>query len=157
MKRKEFIKYIAGTSIGLSLSGTQLSCTKPAPISVEPLSKKIALPKYWVWSPIGYVNMHKPEVWGYVQFANDPSQIFKEESEEKIKWALWQMYYQVKECYSDLGKDCRLPSLAIPNVKIENYNFSPQLNANEFGFTISADSVDGSLLVIDERAQLKKQ
>ncbi len=111
----------------------------------------------WVWSPIGYVNMHKPEVWGYVQFTDDSSQVFKEESEEKIKWALWQMYYQVKECYSDLGKDCRLPSLAIPNVKIENYNFSPQLNANEFGFTISAGSVDGSLLVIDERAQLKKQ
>ncbi len=40
---------MAGTSIGLSLTGTPLSCTKPAPISVEPLSKKIALPKYWVW------------------------------------------------------------------------------------------------------------
>lgn len=26
----------------------------------------------WVWSPVGIVNMHRPERWGYVQFSTNP-------------------------------------------------------------------------------------
>jgi len=29
-------------------------------------------PDNWVWSPQGVVNMHLPEMWGYLQFSTDP-------------------------------------------------------------------------------------
>ncbi len=42
----------------------------------------------WVWSPMGYINMHKPELWGYVHFVNQPNQSFRHKSTESIKWGL---------------------------------------------------------------------
>ncbi|NOZ60137.1 MAG: carbohydrate-binding family 9-like protein [Calditrichaeota bacterium] len=51
----------------------------------------------WVWSPQGLINMHYPEMWGFVQF----SQVFVGKGEdafvlpedEIIKWQLRQIYY----------------------------------------------------------------
>lgn len=51
----------------------------------------------WVWSPQGLVNMHYPEMWGYVQFspvtAGRGQEAFVPRPEEKVKWALRRIYY----------------------------------------------------------------
>lgn len=59
----------------------------------------------WVWSPQGLVNMHYPEMWGYVQFIDDTSfdttkEFFIPEI-EKIKWDLRKVYYVQKNYYAD--------------------------------------------------------
>ena len=55
-------------------------------------------PEYnWVWSPQGLINMHYPELWGYLQFdgkqAGDPSADFRAAGDEPVKWELRQLYY----------------------------------------------------------------
>ncbi|WP_020526590.1 carbohydrate-binding family 9-like protein [Flexithrix dorotheae] len=59
------------------------------------------LPEYnWVWAPQGAIAMHKPEMWGFVQFskivAGEGPADFVEKAEEKVKWELRQLYYLQK-------------------------------------------------------------
>ncbi len=58
----------------------------------------------WVWSPQGLVNMHYPEMWGFVLFS-DESDFFAAEDFnlpdiEKIKWSLRQVYYFQKKYFT---------------------------------------------------------
>ncbi len=54
----------------------------------------------WVWSPQGLINMHYPEMWGFVQFSDsfvgEGEDIFILPEEEIIKWQLRQFYYWQK-------------------------------------------------------------
>ena len=66
--------------------------------------KKADTPEHnWVWSPQGVVNMHYPEMWGYVYFFEDlPSsdgKVTGYNSEEKGKWILRQLYYKMYNFY----------------------------------------------------------
>lgn len=56
----------------------------------------------WVWSPQGIVNMHYPEMWGYVQFA-DKKANFQWRREEETKWYLRQLYYRQHELKEQTG------------------------------------------------------
>ncbi|MBN1348274.1 carbohydrate-binding family 9-like protein [candidate division KSB1 bacterium] len=51
----------------------------------------------WVWSPQGIINMHYPEMWGFVQFSDKIAGTGKDEfrfnPEENAKWVLRQVYY----------------------------------------------------------------
>ncbi len=57
----------------------------------------------WVWSPQGVVNMHYPEMWGFVQFstiiAGNKTVSFVESKEEEAKWYLRQIYYKERNYY----------------------------------------------------------
>lgn len=62
----------------------------------------------WVWSPQGLVNMHYPEMWGFVLFS-DGSDHFSAENFilpdiEKIKWSLRQIYYSQKKFFAANNK-----------------------------------------------------
>ncbi|WP_138430602.1 carbohydrate-binding family 9-like protein [Fodinibius saliphilus] len=59
------------------------------PDTNEPLSED-----NWVWSPQGVVNMHYPEMWGYIQFAKEVGDSSSLDKEENIKWYLRRLYYQ---------------------------------------------------------------
>ncbi len=56
----------------------------------------------WVWSPMGLVNIHYPELWGFVQFsektAGKGKEAFVARPEEKAKWALRRIYYREWAC-----------------------------------------------------------
>ncbi|MFD1769595.1 carbohydrate-binding family 9-like protein [Sphingobacterium suaedae] len=45
----------------------------------------------WVWSPIGVINMHHPERWGYVQFVDKEEHIASPPNQqlEKIAWNIF--------------------------------------------------------------------
>jgi len=74
----------------------------------DPVSGK-PLPEHnWVWSPQGAINMHMPEMWGFVQFSDqNPSngtQEFIKNPDEEIKWALRLLYYQLRDIHETKGK-----------------------------------------------------
>ncbi len=62
----------------------------------------------WVWSPQGLVAMHYPEMWGIVQFSEQPagSQVPQVQitEEDRVKWKLRQVYYAQKEYFREHGK-----------------------------------------------------
>ncbi|HUX96236.1 MAG TPA: carbohydrate-binding family 9-like protein [Bacteroidales bacterium] len=62
----------------------------------------------WVWSPQGRINMHMPEMWGYLQFsgimAGEGTEEFRPDPEFSLKWALRLIYYAENDYYSKNGK-----------------------------------------------------
>jgi len=62
----------------------------------------------WVWSPQGLINMHYPEMWGFVIFSTDPPGYedvnFEIPLEEKGKWYLRQLYYAEKRHFEKYNK-----------------------------------------------------
>ena len=52
------------------------------------------LPEYnWVWSPMGVINMHEPEKWGYVYFSSkEGKDTFTIPQDEKVRWELYTLY-----------------------------------------------------------------
>ncbi len=67
------------------------------------------LPEHnWVWSPQGAINMHMPEMWGFLQFSDQNpakgTQEFIKNPDEEIKWKLRLLYYQLREIHESKGK-----------------------------------------------------
>lgn len=67
----------------------------------------------WVWSPQGIVNMHYPEMWGFVQFAGPKAEKedvhFEWKDEEYIKWFLRQLYYRQHQHLNRYGSYASRP------------------------------------------------
>ncbi|NNC70069.1 MAG: carbohydrate-binding family 9-like protein, partial [Flavobacteriaceae bacterium] len=56
----------------------------------------------WVWSPMGVINMHEPEKWGYVYFSTKyagEKDTFEISNDEKIKWKLYELHRSLKKYY----------------------------------------------------------
>jgi hypothetical protein len=67
------------------------------------------LPEYnWVWSPQGVINMHQPETWGFIQFADvqpgTKEVKFVYDTDEDLKWELMNVYYAEKAFRSSTGR-----------------------------------------------------
>ncbi|MBU0755056.1 MAG: carbohydrate-binding family 9-like protein, partial [Planctomycetes bacterium] len=68
---------------------------------IDPETDKPFPEDNWVWSPQGEINMHMPELWGFVQFSekevgSTERDAFIPNREERMKWALRQVYYREK-------------------------------------------------------------
>ncbi len=48
----------------------------------------------WVWAPTGVIDIHMPEMWGYLQFAQNHDDLFQPDPDEKILWELRKLYYR---------------------------------------------------------------
>ena len=89
----------------------------------------------WVWSPVGIVNMHRPERWGYVQFSTRPPgrERFKPDPTEPARDLLMGIYHR-QRCYhgqfrrfatslrelrlpADYGKTWRSSAISISKTK----------------------------------------
>jgi len=86
----------------------------------------------WVWSPQGVINMHYPELWGFVQFtdkiAGTDEETFKYRQEEDAKWALRQVYYRQKNYYSSHGAFTQnIADLNLADYQIKGYNWPPEI------------------------------
>ena len=66
--------------------------------SVNPVTEKAYPENNWVWSPQGYINMHMPEYWGYVQFAGPVAEKnntkLNVHHESEARWILRNLYYR---------------------------------------------------------------
>lgn len=95
----------------------------------------------WVWSPTGYVDMHRPECFGIVHFSSKLAGEGKEEPvfslDESIRWGLWQLFYlqnQYRRKNHRYADDLRL--FSIPAVDIPGYIFEPQVAVTPNHFEI---------------------
>jgi len=112
----------------------------------------------WVWSPTGYINMHMPEQWGYVQFSdknvNQKNAKFKIHKDEQIKWGLWQMYWQQREYFKDNGKYTnKLNQFTVPT--LTDCSFTPKIYSSPNRFEIWHPSCENSgQWIIQENGQI---
>ena len=93
----------------------------------------------WVWAPTGLINIHYPELWGFVFFAKDEE--YNEIPEnEKIKWELRRLYYNQHEHYDTYG------AFTTDLEKIKGsweYTITPLIEVTKNTFEISTLSRDG--------------
>lgn len=102
----------------------------------------------WVWSPQGVVNMHYPEMWGYIQFADEVAGLgkssFIEKKEEEAKWYLRQIYYLEKfyfEKNNSFTDD--LKKIGFQERQVPGYVVPPAIECTESMFEASLKSEDG--------------
>ena len=91
----------------------------------------------WTWAPQGVVNIHYPEMWGFVQFSSKlPGQgkdKFVRRPEERVKWALRQIYYAERNRdFEGSGFAASLEDLGLgkdPALRIKGWSHPPALYA----------------------------
>lgn len=98
----------------------------------------------WVWSPMGLVNMHYPELWGYLHFADgtagDPTE-FRIPPDDQIKWELRRLYYRQRNYYEQHAQFC-------PDFEklrgSDNWTIHPRIEVTSSLFQASVISADGN-------------
>jgi len=119
----------------------------------------------WVWSPQGIINMHYPELWGYVVFADegadagDGSKAFPLPQDEYIKWELRRLYYRQRNYYARHGRfTTELTELVSAEEKDVLRIIQPTVEAASRRFEISAPASDGKgIYYIREDGKLWKE
>ena len=90
----------------------------------------------WVWSPMGIVNMHYPELWGFVFFCREDENYAIPE-DERLKWDMRCLYYAQHAHYDQYGCfTVQLPSL--------REGFTPKVQITDNSFEITCPSSDGT-------------
>jgi hypothetical protein len=95
-----------------------------------------ALPEYnWLWSPQGLINVHYPEMWGFVQFSTSDGSgqpvKFIINPDETIKWELRKLYY-AQRAYS-----AEKNHYADDAASLADYDYTPEGNIPEIIITMS--------------------
>ena len=120
------------------------------------------LPEYnWVWSPIGVINMHEPEKWGYVYFSSKEvgeTDAFTIPKDEKIKWKLFDLYRSQRKFYASKKQwATSLKDITDTDFDVDGVAIHPVLENHSFGWTISVKSpFSKSTLLIKEDGQFMK-
>lgn len=96
----------------------------------------------WVWSPMGIINMHYPELWGYVVFTdNEGPASFELPADETIKWQLRKLYYRQRNYQAEHGAYCREFAELRGS---DDWSIVPRIETTSSLFQISAPSHDGA-------------
>ncbi|MBJ6367412.1 carbohydrate-binding family 9-like protein [Snuella sedimenti] len=116
----------------------------------------------WVWSPIGVINMHEPENWGYVYFSSKglEAQVdFTIPNDEKIKWELFKLYRAQRSYYaSNKKRATTIKDINPLAIIVEGVEIKPVLENHSFGWTISVKSpFTNDLLIIKEDGAFSKR
>lgn len=120
------------------------------------------LPEYnWLWSPQGLINVHYPEMWGFVQFnsggGTGKQEPFFMDHDEMVKWELRQLYYAQRALSADKG------GYASDAELLEEYGYTPSSSEPHITVTLSGyeaalpDSEGNSIICIDHRGMTWKQ
>ena len=120
---------------------------------VDPETGKPYPEANWVWSPQGAVNMHMPERWGYVQFSDvrvgEGTEAFVEDPNERVKWALRQLYYRQRAFFKEHGVFAdELRLLNAEAITVEGIAFEPSLEVTASLYEITAPGFNGKTLHI---------
>lgn len=115
----------------------------------------------WVWSPIGIINMHYPEKWGYLQFSIQPpgSPVkYTEPVDIKLRNHLWRIYYKQFHFRHKEGKFAASLYELAENERIEindNKTLKLELQATDHQFVLIAKTSDGIELTINNNGQIR--
>ncbi len=118
------------------------------------------LPEYnWVWSPIGVINMHEPEKWGYVYFSSKEigsKDTFSIPQDDKVKWELYSLYRAQKAYYKDHKSwATSIDNISKEPVSIDGNILKPSLENHSTGFNISIKSpFSNKTLIIKENGKI---
>jgi hypothetical protein len=112
----------------------------------------------WVWSPMGIVNMHYPELWGYVVFSDSHQQsteTFVMSRDELLKWELRRLYYRQRNYWAQHNSFCA----SFNSLRGEDsWTIEPLIEVSSSLFQASVPSADGqSRLCIREDGKLWKE
>jgi hypothetical protein len=116
----------------------------------------------WVWAPQGLINIHYPEMWGFVQFSGkivgSGEDVFELKPEESAKWALRQVYYRQKSYYLNHGQFANnLSGLGLGKMKVPGYKWPPQIKTSWNLWEARLESNDGKeKWFISQDGRLKK-
>lgn len=116
---------------------------------INPATNKSYPEDNWVWSPQGIVNMHYPEMWGYVQFSNETAGSkkisFIDKDEEYAKWLLRKIYYAERIYFQEKGKyTADLNELGLELSPVNGFLFPPVIECTANMFESSILSENGS-------------
>lgn len=124
----------------------------------------------WVWSPQGAIDMHAPEMWGFVQFspleagaagtARAAREAFRVDPADDAAFALRQVYYAQRAYrarYGELAPDLAALGLSAPPASIAGWERLPPpprmtVQAGSFEAVLVLD--DGRSLRIDDKGRL---
>jgi hypothetical protein len=93
---------------------------------IDPATGKPYPEDNWVWSPQGMINIHYPEMWGFVQFSGKIAGTGKEKfvfnPDENVKWMLRQIYYHEKIYYDKHSRfTTSFKEMGMKPLKIKGY------------------------------------
>lgn len=115
---------------------------------INPATNKPFPEDNWVWSPQGVVNMHYPEMWGFIQFSSQTvgngKVSFVDNKEEQAKWFLRQIYYHERIYFEKHGVFVKsLKTLGIEKQNIPGFVSLPKIECTTSLFEASLQSDDG--------------
>jgi hypothetical protein len=132
--------------------------------SADPSSGRALPEDNWVWSPIGLVNIHYPEMWGYVQFsgktAGQGRESFEKRPDEAAKWALRKIYYAQWAAKADKGAfSADLAALGVNarEFRIKGFVFPPSIQATAGMFEASIRGEGGETWKIRDDGRVWKE
>ncbi len=98
----------------------------------------------WVWSPMGVINMHEPEKWGYVYFSSKKvgeTDVFTIPQDEKIKWELYRLLRAQKSYHSKYKTYAtRIDSLISKQIIVDHKTLIPSIENHSTGWNITIKS-----------------
>jgi hypothetical protein len=122
------------------------------------------LPEHnWVWSPQGLINMHYPEMWGFVRFSGSgpdrQAEPFTIPQEEEVKWLLRRVYYRQMTHFLQSGRfSDSWKALGIESPVLDGYVWPPAVQASRMGFEARIAGESGAFRwVITEDGRVEKQ
>ena len=114
---------------------------------VNPATGKPYPEDNWLWSPQGLINVHYPEMWGFVQFsdkiagAGEDAYVFH--AEENAKWVLRQIYYGEKKYFENNKRYIDdLKDLNVGSLNAAGYS-SPVIQHTNDCYEATIESIDG--------------
>src|SRR5205807_7863638 len=96
----------------------------------------------WVWSPQGFIDMHRPETWGYVQFstARVGAAKFQPDAAGPAKHLLHRIYYAQRQYRRDHGRFAMsLTELGIAGNGDEGLTKPPRIQICDSDFEASVE------------------
>lgn len=107
----------------------------------------------WTWSPQGVIDMHRPERWGVVQFADavagTDTVSVDVPPDARVKWALRRLYYRQRQYREATGRYASsLSALDAAEIELDDRPFTPTLQTTQSTYEITAPGTDGTTVHI---------
>ena len=107
----------------------------------------------WVWSPQGAIDMHRPEHWGVVQFAEAPPEAdtvdVRIRPTTRLKGALRRLYHRQRQYRAARGQYASsLGALSADDITLDGLSFAPTLQATSTMYEIAAPAPTGATVRI---------
>lgn len=98
----------------------------------------------WVWAPTGLINIHYPELWGFV-FFTEGDETYEIPEDEYTKWELRRLYYKQHAHYDEHG--CFTTDFE--KLKGEwNFTITPEIEITKNAFEMRATSKHGKREIV---------